>query len=300
MLLHTKQLFLGGLTLAAAAVPVLAVGAAVAVQQPVQEESQEATKAKPTTVEDVVAAANRVCYYQGRDRSSKVSMEIVDAQGRKRMREMTILRRNEPEPEGTGSDEAILDCSSREQSFYVRFQRPADVDKTTFMVHKKPGSDDDRWLYLPALDLVKRVSSADKRSSFVGSHFYYEDVSGRHLQADERTLVETTDNYWVVEAKPKDPTSVEFASYKMWVHRVSAVVVKMEYKDAKKETYRTYEVLGVETIQGNPTVVKAKMTDLRTKGSTTVTYSAVKYDIGLPEDLFTERYLRRAPRKFVK
>jgi hypothetical protein len=47
-------------------------------------------------------------------------------------------------------------------------------------------------------------------------------------------------------------------------------------------------------------VVKAKMTDLRTKGSTTVTYSAVKYDIGLPEDLFTERYLRRAPRKFVK
>ncbi|MFT5733124.1 MAG: DNA-directed RNA polymerase subunit M/transcription elongation factor TFIIS, partial [Planctomycetota bacterium] len=132
MLLHTKQLFLGGLTLAAAAVPVLAVGAAVAVQQPVQEEAQEATKAKPTTVEDVVAAANRVCYYQGRDRSSKVSMEIVDAQGRKRMREMTILRRNEPEPEGTGSDEAILDCSSREQSFYVRFQRPADVDKTTF------------------------------------------------------------------------------------------------------------------------------------------------------------------------
>lgn len=256
-------------------------------------------QAEPKTAEEVIAAANRVCYYQGNDRSAQVQMEIVDAQGRTRTREMTILRRNAARPE-EAAELSDAECCASEQSFYVRFQHPADVDKTTFMVHKKPGADDDRWLYLPALDMVKRVSSADKRSSFVGSHFYYEDVSGRHLGADERTLVETTENYWVIDSKPKDPTSVEFASYRMWVHRGSTVVVKMEYKDANGEPYRTYEVLGVEEIQGRKTVVKAKMSDLRTKGSTTVTYKNVKYDIGLPEDLFTERYLRRAPREFVK
>ncbi len=282
----------------------LAVAATTAAQEPSsgQDKKQDdvAVEKEPETVEEVIAAATRICYYQGKDRRAQVKMEIVDAQGRERTREMTILRRNAVQPEGGLDELSDAECCSGEQSFYVRFQRPADVDKTTFMVHKKPGSDDDRWLYLPALDLVKRVSSADKRSSFVGSHFFYEDVSGRHLEADERTLVETTDNYWVVDSKPKDPTSVEFASYRMWIHRASAVVVKMEYKDTAGETYRTYEVLGVEEIQGHPTVVKAKMSDLRTKGSTTVTYSDVKYDIGLPEDLFTERYLRRAPREFIK
>ncbi|MEZ6037904.1 MAG: outer membrane lipoprotein-sorting protein [Planctomycetota bacterium] len=267
---------------------------------PAQEAPQaDAEPQQAPSVEQIVAAANRVGYYQGKDGRAQVTMEIVDAQGRKREREMTILRRDAPKPdlkEGEVDDDSY--CG--EQRFYVRFKRPADVDKTTFLVWKKPGEDDDRWLYLPALDLVKRVSSADKRSSFVGSNFCYEDVSGRHVQADEHQLVETSKTYYVVESKPKDKASVEFASYRMWIHRGTSVVVKVEYRDDKGEVYRTYEALGVETIQGRPTVTKARMKDLRTKGETTVTYKDVAYDIGLPEDIFTERYLRQAPRKFMK
>lgn len=292
------------LALAMAALPAASAPAplqeASSAQEGAQTGAQTGAKAEPKTAAEIIAAANRVCYYQGKDRRADVSMEIVDSQGRKRTREMTILRRNAVQPESETDQLSDAECCASEQSFYVRFHRPADVDKTTFMVHKNPGADDDRWLYLPALDLVKRVSSADKRSSFVGSNFFYEDVSGRHVDADERTLVDITENYWIIDSKPKDPTSVEFASYRMWIHRGSAVVTKMEYKDASGEPIRTYEVLGVDTIQGNKTVTKAKMTDLRTKSSTTVTYSNVKYDIGLPEDLFTERYLRRAPRKFIK
>lgn len=262
-------------------------------QQPTQP------AAKPPSVEQIVADANRVAYYQGRDGRAQVTMEIVDAQGRKREREMTILRRDVPKP---GADEAAADDDTwcGEQQFYVRFRRPADVDKTTFLVRKKPGEDDDRWLYLPALDLVKRVSSADKRSSFVGSHFFYEDVSGRHVAADEHTLVETTANYHVVDSKPKDPASVEFASFRSWIHRESSVVVKVEYRDANGEAYRVYEALAVENVQGHPTVTKARIQDLRSKGETTVTYRDVAYDVGLPAEIFTERYLRQAPREHMR
>lgn len=281
--------------------PVPLVALLLALAAPAQEaqDTPKAEEQKTPTVEQIVEAANRVGYYQGKDGRAQVEMEIVDAQGRKREREMTILRRDQPNP-AAKADEADDDSYCGEQRFYVRFKRPADVDKTTFLVWKKPGEDDDRWLYLPALDLVKRVSSADKRSSFVGSNFCYEDVSGRHVQADEHTLVETTKSYYVVESKPKDKASVEFAAYKMWIHRATFVIVKVEYRDDKDEVYRTYEALGVETIQGRPTVTKARMKDLRTKGETTVTYKDVAYDIGLPEDIFTERYLRQAPRKFMK
>lgn len=251
------------------------------------------------SVEQIVADANRVSYYQGKDGRAQVKMEIVDAQGRKREREMTILRRDQPAPADMNLKEGD-DSFCGEQSFYVRFRRPADVDKTTFLVQKKPGKDDDRWLYLPALDLVKRVSSADKRSSFVGSHFYYEDVSGRHVAADEHELVETTDTYYVVVSKPKDKASVEFASFKSWIHKQTYTVVKVEYRDDEDEVYRTYQALAVDKVQGRPTVTKAVMKDLRTKGQTTVTYSDVAYDVGLPEDIFTERYLRRAPRQYMR
>ncbi|MBL8737232.1 MAG: outer membrane lipoprotein-sorting protein, partial [Planctomycetes bacterium] len=120
-----------------------------------------AAEAKAPTVEEIVAKANQVAYYAGRDGRAQVQMEIVDAQGRKREREMTILRLDLPKP-GSAADAPNDEEYCGEQRFYVRFKQPADVDKTTFLVWKKPGEDDDRWLYLPALDLVKRVSSADK------------------------------------------------------------------------------------------------------------------------------------------
>ncbi len=247
------------------------------------------------TVEQIVERANRVAYYQGRDGRAQVSMTIVDGQGRKRHREMTILRRDEPAPDGKDDDQFCGD-----QQFYVYFHRPADVNKMAFLVWKHLDKDDDRWLYLPALDLVKRISSADKRTSFVGSDFFYEDVSGRHIADDKHEVAKTTKNYYVLKHTPKDPKSVEFAYYTTWIHRGTFVVVKTEYYDAQGKKYREYAAEAVETIDGFPTVTKARMSDLRTGGYTILEYKKVKYNVGLPKEIFTERYLRKAPRKYLR
>ena len=247
------------------------------------------------TVEQIVERANRVAYYQGADGRAQVSMTIVDGQGRKRHRQLTILRRDEPDPSGKPGDQYCGD-----QQFYVYFHRPADVNKMAFLVWKHLDKDDDRWLYLPALDLVKRISSADKRTSFVGSDFFYEDVSGRHITDDKHELVKTTKNYYVLKHTPKDPKSVEFAYYTTWIHRGTFVVVKTEYYDAQGKKYREYTAEAVKTIQGFPTVVKARMSDLRTGGYTVLEYKKVKYNVGLPKEIFTERYLRKAPRKYLR
>jgi len=47
-----------------------------------------------------------------------------------------------------------------DQKFYVYFLEPADVRKMVYMVWKHTDRDDDRWLYLPALDLVKRIAAS--------------------------------------------------------------------------------------------------------------------------------------------
>jgi hypothetical protein len=250
------------------------------------------------TVQEIVDKTNRTAYYQGKDGRAKVSMVITDSQGRERNREITILRRDDPPPAGTPED--TIDQHTGDQKIYVYFHRPADVNKMVFMVWKHVKRDDDRWLYLPALDLVKRIAATDKRTSFVGSHFLYEDVSGRNIEADTHELIKTTQNYYVLKNTPKDPKSVEFAYFNMWIHRGTFLPVKIEYFNERGEKYREYEALKVETIQGYPTTIKSRMKDLRTKGETLLEYREVKYDIGLPEDVFTERYLRRAPAKYLR
>jgi outer membrane lipoprotein-sorting protein len=233
-------------------------------------------------VDEIVDRANKAAYYAGDDGKATVTMTITDAQGRVRTREFVILRKD------------IRDGG--EQNFYVYFRKPADVRKMVFMVHKKIGEDDDRWLYLPALDLVKRIAASDKRTSFVGSHFLYEDVSGRSVLDDTHTLIKTDDNYFVLNNVPKDPSLVEFSSYKVWIDRKTFLPVKAEYFDKNNQKYRVVEALEVRDIQGHPTVVKSRVRDLVNGGETVSVFNDVKYDIGLG-DIFTERYLRRPPRE---
>lgn len=237
--------------------------------------------------QEVANKAAQAAYYRGDDGRAKVAMSIVDKQGRERSREFTILRRDD------GGDLG-------EQQFYVFFRAPADVADTAFLVQKRPNADDDRWLYLPALDLVRRIAASDERTSFVGSHFFYEDVSGRSPNEDSHTIEDVTDQYFVLKSEPKDPSSVEFAYFRSWIHKATFIPVKTEYYDTKDNPYRTYEAVKVEMVDNIPTLVQSRMTDQNRGGNTTLSYSAVQYDAGLQSSIFAERYLRNPPAEVLE
>jgi hypothetical protein len=238
-------------------------------------------------VQTIVNKANIVAYYQGDDGKANVKMTITDKQGQVRQREFNILRKDEQD----GGD----------QKYFVYFLRPPDVRRMVYMVHKHADidKDDDRWLYLPALDLIKRIAASDKRTSFVGSHFLYEDVSGRSLEEDAHELIKTTDEFFVVKNTPKKPDTVKFSYYNVFIDRKTFVPMKMEYYDKEDKLYRTIESKKVEMIQKFPTVVKSLVSDLRTGGKTEMEFSDVEYNINL-DDIFRERYLRRPPRVAIR
>ncbi len=247
------------------------------------------------SVEEIVNSANLVAYYQGNDGKAKVKMTITDKKGQTRLREFIILRKDIKD----GGD----------QKYYVYFLKPADVRKMVFMVHKHADieKDDDRWLYLPGLDLVKRIAAGDKRTSFVGSDFLYEDVSGRNLAEDTHELIETTDKYYIVKNIPKKPDTVEFSYFNVSIDSKTFVPMKMEFYDKKNKLYRIIESNKVETIEAKegekiqrfPTVVKSIVSDLNTGSKTEMEFTNVRYNINL-KDIFTERYLRRPPREAMR
>ncbi len=239
-------------------------------------------------VQTIVNKANVVAYYQGDDGKATVSMVITDKNGQKREREFNILRKDEKD----GGD----------QKYFVYFNKPADVRRMTYMVHKHAAidKDDDRWMYLPALSLVKRIAAGDKRTSFVGSDFLYEDVSGRSLDEDTHELVKTTEESYIVKNVPKKPETVEFSYFTVAIDRKTFVPTKMEFFDKDEKLYRTIESKKVEKIQDFYTVTQSEVRDLKTGSKTEMEFSKVQYNIGLDESMFTERYLQRPPREALR
>ncbi len=249
--------------------------------------------AEGLSADEIVEETYCAAYYQGDSGQARASMVIKDKQGRSRTRQLTLLRRD-----ASAGPLTSTDCGA--QRYYVYFHRPADLRKTGFLVWKPEHGDDDRWLYLPALDLVKRIAAGDKRTSFVGSHFFYEDMSGRNPELDTHTLIRTEAQHYVLRHTPKDSKDVEFSSYVSWIDRETYIPVRIEYQDKQGTTYRTYETLEVTTVQGYPTIIKSRISDSRIGGETTISLSRVSYDINLSESLFTERYLRNPPRRYLR
>lgn len=256
----------------------------------------KAQSAMPSA-DDIIKKANHMALYQGVDTKGKVTMVIKDRQGRVRKRTFNILRKN---------DEGI----DRNQKYYTFFQSPADVRKMTFMVHKHADleQDDDRWLYMPGLDLVKRIAASDKRTSFVGSDFLYEDISGRSPADDDHRVVRTTQTHYLIKNTPKRPESVEFAYYLAHIDKKTFLPMKIEFFKDGDRLYRVIEVLQVKAIRAEengksvtyPTVTVSVARDLENGSQTEMTYSNIRYNIGIGDNIFTERYLRRPPRDAMR
>jgi outer membrane lipoprotein-sorting protein len=240
--------------------------------------------------EEIVKKSQEIFYYAGIDIKAKVLMKLISKDGKERIRELTMLRLNKGE--------------SAEQKYYMYFHRPADVREMTFMVWKYLGKNDDRWLYLPSIKLVRRIAANDKNSNFVGSDFTYEDVSGREVMADNHTLKsEETFNdksVYMVESVPKDEKSAYYSRKVSWIDQETFLPLKEEYYNKRDDLYKIFTAEKIETVQGIETIIQRTMANVQNGHRTVVTFEEVGYNIGLKEDIFSERYLRSAPRQWIK
>jgi outer membrane lipoprotein-sorting protein len=244
-------------------------------------------QAQTPDAEALMKEAHLNMYYAGDDGSARVKMTITDKNGKTRERDFTILRKDLVE--------------GGEQRYYVYFYEPNDVRRTTFMAWKNPDGDDSRWIYVPSLDLVKPLSANDKKSSFVGSDFAYEDVSGRHWSEDAHKLVREEEKggfqTWVIESTPK--SGDYFAKKTTWIDKASKLIVREEYFDGKGEVLKVLEVTKIETVDGYATATERRMTTPRKQNNTLIAFGSIDYDQGIGADIFSERYLKSPPREYI-
>ena len=249
-----------------------------------------------TRADEIMERSQRAYHFAGEDAKGRLTMELIDRKGNTRRRVLTMLRRNQE--------------SAGQQKYFMYFHEPGDVRRLTFMIWKYPERDDDRWIYVPAVDLIRRIAAEDKYSSFVGSDFSYEDVSGRDVSEDTHSVLgeEMLEdrNAFVVESIPR--RAAAFTRRVSWIDKETFLPLKEEYYDAQDQLQRIFTANVIEDIAAgegddrriHPTIMKRTMENVRTGHRTEVTVVSVTYDLGLHDDDFSERRMRRPPRAWIR
>ena len=127
------------------------------------------------------------------------------------------------------------------KSLFV-FDEPRDVQETALLIHAHREKADEQWLYLPALKRVKRISSSNRSSSFMGSEFAYEDMSSQEVEKFSYRYLrdEPCGNLTctVSERVPADKRS-GYRHQLVWRDRDELRIWKVQYYDRKDAHLKT-------------------------------------------------------------
>lgn len=228
--------------------------------------------------------------YTGDTNYSEAVLTLIDKKDRKRIRNLTMFGQTKEDVE-----KAV-----------IFFMTPADVKGTAYMSFdwEDETKEDDSWLYLPALQKIKRIASTDESGSFMGSDFSYTDINGVDFEDFTYTMEKESDvvnghDCWVIVSTPKNEDVVKKTGYtkiKNWVRKDIFVSIKgiLHVKRGKRIKYFT--VSDIEEIDGIWTETTLQMITTRNnkkEHSSVITFSNVQYNKGVNEDIFTTQAMQR-------
>jgi outer membrane lipoprotein-sorting protein len=178
------------------------------------------------------------------------------------------------------------------------FDEPADVKGTALLTFSHKTGDDDQWLYLPALARVKRISSANKSGSFMGSEFSYEDIGSQEIEKYKykhlRDEVYEGKPSFVIERYPVSPHS-GYTREVVWIDQDQYRAWKVEYYDRKQSLLKTLTWNGYRQYLGKYWRADEMFMQNHQSGkSTRLKWNNYKFRTGLKDADFTEASLKRA------
>jgi outer membrane lipoprotein-sorting protein len=243
----------------------------------------------------IAALLSAYCLYgQSADDIVKSSRDRIKADTVQSQSTMVLTAKN-----GSKSERTINQYSKdgpNGSRTIVEFLSPASVKGTRFLTMENKDGGDDRWIYLPELNRVRRVAAQEGGRSFVGTDLSYDDISSADRDVDKDThkiLREETLNgraCHVIESVPKDK-SYQYSRMISWVDKNNYVNHKLELYDRKGALVKRYEILELRDVQGRLSPWVSKMTSLNANTSTTVNILQLVYDKAIPDSVFTTNYI---------
>ncbi len=182
----------------------------------------------------------------------------------------------------------------------VKFIDPADVRGTAMLIVDNKESQDDMWIYLPALKKTRRIVSTEKGKSFMSSEFSNADMSsGSNADFKIKHLPESGKNdTWVIESVPVSEDKADEYGYSKKVTFLdmgSLKTKKIDFYNFDGELFKTIEILATQPLAGKEGYV---MTDMLAVNHLNGRSSRVKFDkvntsASIPDNTFIAANLSR-------
>jgi len=216
--------------------------------------------------------------------SASISLIITEKNGSTRKRTISLLSKSYPD----GTEKRL-----------IRFLEPPDVRGTSMLIVDNENTDDEMWIYLPALKRTRRIVSSDKGKSYMSSEFTNADMSSpppsdfknRHLGNSGEN------NMWVIESVPANEEKSDEYGYSRKVSYISSdswQVRKMEFYDFDNKLFRTIEIKAIQPGSDGKYVVKDMVATNYSNGrSSEINMDNISFDTAVDDANFTVQNLER-------
>jgi len=155
---------------------------------------------------------------------------------------------------------------------------------------------DDIWFYTPKTDRVRHLASHARKRKVQGSDFAYEDMAGGSIEEDYTyTLVgeeevEKTPCY-KFELIPTE-SGPHYSQLILWADRERFITRRIDYFE-DGELLKRLMTYDIRKIDGHWWAMKMIMINLQEGGETGMETVEIKFDVPLPDEIFTTSYLKR-------
>lgn len=217
----------------------------------------------------------------GKDATSLVSMMLIEKGHSPRLRKMITYRQ---------------DKKAGEVSTLIRFTDPADIAGTGLLTLDTSAKESNQWIFLPAMERVRRIDSNRKGGRFVNSDYYYEDLRDRKVAQDSHRIAgrETISGVVcdILESVPVEPGSSVYMKRITWIDPTTLLPMRIDFYEKRDDQPSKRWLLGKKgKIQDYWTLLDSTLTDLDSGHQTRLTVDKIIYDRRLPARLFTSQAL---------
>jgi hypothetical protein len=218
-----------------------------------------------------------------------VTMTIANEKGQTRERTLSMATR-------------LYDGGKTEKRIY-RFLDPADVKGTGMLVFDYEREADDVWVYLPALRKTRRITSAQRSQSFMGSEFSYADLNVPALDDYDYALRGEEafggEPCFVIELAPKSKAIAAAEGYgkkSYWISKATFVLRRglfydLEGKLLKELTAEQVTLLDPANQRYRP--LRMQMVNKQNGRRSTFVSTKIAFVPDAKDEYFTPRYLER-------
>ena len=206
-----------------------------------------------------------------KDKVSEGTMILIDKDGTQKTRKMKMWQKGEDKK---------LD----------RFLSPADVKGVSLLSL----SDDEMYLYMPAFHKIRRIASSAKNESFMGTDFTYDDMNMNKLSDKYNAKILKEDaNTVTLELTPKPGKDVSYSKEIMVVNKKNDLAEKVEFYNKGREKEKVLTADETKKVGKYWTITKMTMENILNNHKTQIITEDLKFDVGLPNKLFTKRMLKK-------